>query len=71
MEIVIVTQGQKRWDSLSYEAYGNDFDFEKIQKANPTIPLMAIIPSGTSVIIPLVESTSEAVDPNNLPPWKR
>jgi hypothetical protein len=71
MDIVVVTQGLKRWDSISYEAYGNDFDVDKIQKANPTIPLMAAIPSGTSIIIPLVESTTEAIDPNNLPPWKK
>ena len=70
-DIVIITQGQERWDSISYKAYGSDFDIKKIQDANKTIPLQAIIPSGTKVIIPLVDSTAEAIDVNNLPPWKQ
>lgn len=70
-DIIIVTQGLERWDSLSYKAYGSDFDLKKIQDANKHIPLQAIIPSGTNVIIPLVDSTSEAIDVNNLPPWKQ
>lgn len=69
-EIVIVTQGLERWDSIAFKAYGSDFDVRGIQEANKHIPLQAIIPSGTSIKIPLVETTSEAIDPNNLPPWK-
>lgn len=71
MNTVITTQGPTRWDNLSSQAYGTDFDYVEIMKANPGIILSAIIPSGKQVIIPLVQSTAQAIDPNNLPPWKQ
>lgn len=70
-EIAVVTQGAERWDSLAYKAYGSDYDLKKIQEANRHIPLQAIIPSGVTIIIPLVDSVDESIDEANLPPWKR
>lgn len=63
-------KGDKRWDELAVEAYGDPNQIETITEANRTISLSAIVPAGTKINIPIIEQ-DEVVNPNNVPPWKR
>jgi hypothetical protein len=68
---VIITNGDKRWDNISFAGYGDDYDFNDLILANPSITIGAIIPSGTKIIIPLKTVVEQTIPTNNLPPWKQ
>ena len=65
-----VKQGE-RWDSLAWKFYGSVKAMNVLIENNPTIPLSAVLASGTQVVVPIIDNTSEIVKSTNLPPWKR
>lgn len=63
-----VKQGE-RWDSLSYQYYGNAFEYARIIDANPHISFCEVLPVGVEIFIPVLN-----VKPTNneqMPPWLR
>lgn len=59
-----------RIDTLAVKFYGSVRGISIIADANPAVPLSAIFPLGTRLIIPIIED-SEFADNKDLPPWKR
>jgi phage tail protein X len=67
-----VVEGE-RWDTLSWRYYGNPFAYGRIIEANPAINIVPVLPSGVTVLVPLLTVAEQTVqrDTSNLPPWKR
>lgn len=59
-----------RIDTLAFRFYGSNAGIAVIADANPAVPLDAVYPLGTVLIIPIVEDM-HITDKNDLPPWKR
>lgn len=59
-----------RIDTLAHRFYGSNAGIALIADANPAVPLDAVYPLGTVLIIPIVEQ-AHTTDKNDLPPWKR
>lgn len=66
----IVTEGQ-RWDSLAWQYYGDAYAYERLVAANPGIPLAPILPTGVTVLVPIVQAPEVLTNSEDLPPWKR
>ncbi len=58
----------ERWDTLSWAYYQDPFGYERIQRANPTVPREEVIPPGTRLRIPVLETTTTTITAR-LPPW--
>lgn len=65
-----ITKDGDRWDSLALTYYGDALAYGRIIRANPGVPIDAVLPSGLSLRIPLVARTRLNTDVN-LPPWRR
>lgn len=65
------TKQGERWDSLAWKFYGSVKAMNVLIENNPTIPLSTVLATGTQLIVPIVDNTSEIVISKNLPPWKR
>lgn len=63
------TKEGDRIDTLAYRYYGSMKGISILSDANPDVPLDAIFPTGTKLIVPIVDDSSVTND--NLPPWKR
>ena len=59
-----------RIDLLAAKYYGSMDGIAIISDANPLIPLTAVFPLGTVLVIPIVEDSDVHVN-TDLPPWKR
>ena len=59
-----------RFDTLAARFYGGNDGIAIIADANRNVPLSAVFPLGTVLIIPIVEDNT-ITDNNDLPPWKR
>lgn len=59
-----------RIDTLAAKFYGGNRGIAIIADANPGVPLSAVFPLGTVLVIPVVEDT-ELTTNSDLPPWKR
>lgn len=59
-----------RIDTLAHRFYGSNAGISVIADANPDIPLTAVFPVGTALIIPVTDDT-QITDKSNLPPWKQ
>jgi len=59
-----------RIDNLAQKFYGNMQGISILAEANPFVPMYAIFPTGTILVVPIIENT-EIVENKNLPPWKR
>ena len=59
-----------RIDTLANRFYGSNQGIQIISDANPYVPLTAVFPLGTVLIIPIVDD-SQFTNKNDLPPWKR
>lgn len=70
----VVIDGQ-RWDTLAWQYYGNPFAYGRIIEANPAIDIGAQLPSGVTVLIPVIPlaevRSSGQIANEDLPPWKR
>jgi phage tail protein X len=63
------TEGD-RIDTLAVKFYGGNNGISIITDANPDVPITAIYPVGTVLIIPIVED-EEVNNVSDLPPWKQ
>ena len=59
-----------RIDLLAAKLSGSKVGFAIISDANPLVPLTAVFPLGTVLVIPIVEDSEMNVN-TDLPPWKR
>ncbi len=59
-----------RIDMLAVKFYGDSSGISIIANANPDVPMTAVYPVGTVLIVPIIKR-SEDEDTTNLPPWKR
>jgi phage tail protein X len=58
-----------RFDLLAGRFYGGMYGISILADANPFVPLEAVFPVGTSLVVPMIE-VSQIVEHKNLPPWK-
>jgi phage tail protein X len=63
------TEGD-RIDALAVKFYGGNHGISIIADANPDVPITAAYPTGTVLIIPVLED-SEQLNADDLPPWKK
>lgn len=61
--------GLTRWDWIAWKAYGDSTKIAEIADANPNLEVRALIPSGTKVVVPIIETPN--AESNDLPPWKQ
>jgi phage tail protein X len=64
------TKEGDRIDALSARFYGNNQGIRIIADANPDVPVTAVYPLGTVLVIPIMDD-AQFTDNNDLPPWKR
>ena len=62
------TQQNDRWDKIAYKFYGDVFRTAPIIEANPDVAITPILPSGLTLMIPILEATTNNRD---LPVWKQ
>lgn len=70
MNTEYITMKGDRWDTVAYKAYGDATRITEIVEANPDVPVTPVIPAGTRLNIPIIETANE-LDVSLLPPWKR
>jgi phage tail protein X len=63
------TEGD-RIDALAVKFYGGNHGISIIADANPAVPVTAVYPAGTVLIIPIVEDETVS-NTTDLPPWKQ
>ena len=68
-----ITQAGERWDTLAWRYYGDPLAYGRIIAANPALDISATLPSGVVVLLPVLPQTesSQALQDEELPPWKR
>jgi len=66
-----ITQAGERWDTLAWRYYGDASLYGPIIQTNPQVPIEAVFEAGLSIGIPLLAVSQAAIDPADLPPWKR
>lgn len=59
-----------RIDTLATKFYGSTTGIAILADANPAVPLDAVFPMGTVLVVPIVENM-EIETNDNLPPWKQ
>lgn len=59
----------ERWDNIAFKAYGDATKISVIIEANPTVRAQDVLPSGTVLNIPILETPT--ITASKLPPWKR
>lgn len=59
-----------RWDNLAYKFYGSISGMKTLTDANPFVSLSPVIPTGSNIIVPIMDDTDSAILTENLPPWK-
>ena len=59
-----------RWDSLSYQYYGDATAYEQIITANRHLPITAMLTAGQIVFIPIINKP-KAHGADTIPPWLR
>lgn len=59
-----------RIDTLAAKFYGGNAGIAILADANPSVPLDAVFPLGTVLVVPIVENF-EMVTNDDLPPWKQ
>jgi phage tail protein X len=64
-----VTKEDDRWDQISQLHYGTPYGYQRIIAANPTAPIVPLLPAGLELAIPVIPKDS--LPAASLPPWKR
>ncbi|WP_294591759.1 tail protein X [uncultured Rikenella sp.] len=59
-----------RIDRLAVKFYGTNAGIAILADANPAVPLDAVFPMGTVLVVPIVENMDIETN-DNLPPWKQ
>jgi len=67
--VLYITQERDRWDLIAARHYGDPFGYERIIAANPTVPIVPVLPAGIRLAVPVVPRTV-ARGSQGLPPWK-
>ena len=67
---IFTTPEPMRWEQIAYKAYGDVNQMNALIEANTGIAADAIVPTGTKVLIPIMDDTV-VEDSSLLPPWKR
>lgn len=62
-------QGQT-WGFVANKYYGSMKGLKTLIDANPSVPIDPVLPYGTTLIVPIKETTDTAVIISKLPPWK-
>ncbi|MCD8173807.1 MAG: tail protein X [Alistipes sp.] len=65
------TREGDRVDQLAHRFYGSAAGIRIIIDANPQVPVEAVYPLGTRLIIPIIEEAEAPQKQKNLPPWKQ
>jgi len=60
-----------RWDIIAMKAYGDASLINGLIESNASVVISPIIPLGTRIIVPILESGDIQIDSELLPPWKR
>jgi phage tail protein X len=68
--IYYTTKSGDRIDTLAHRFYGSNQGISVISDANPDVPLTAVYPLGTVLIIPILDD-AQFTNQDDLPPWKR
>lgn len=63
------TEGD-RIDTLAARFYGSNRGIAILADANPSVPITAVYPVGTVLIVPIIDNAT-VTDNTDLPPWKR
>ncbi|KHS86753.1 tail protein X [Pectobacterium aroidearum] len=65
-----VTKMGDRWDLLSQHYYGDPLGYDRIIMANPHVAVTPSLPSGTVLLIPMIEQ-DEVENAEEVAPWLR
>lgn len=63
-----ITKSGDRWDLLAWHYYGDASAYGGIIAANPHVALSDCLPSGVTLVIPIIDPPHTTED---LPPWLR
>lgn len=68
-----ITQAGERWDTLAWRYYGDPLAYGRIIAANQRWTSAPLAASGVVVLVPVLPLTesSQALQDEELPPWKR
>lgn len=66
----IASQGD-RWDSLSYQYYGDATDYERIITANSDMAITTTLAAGAIVLIPIIDEIQAQPTIAAVPFWLR
>lgn len=69
--LTYITKENVRWDTISFEAYGDASLMNKIIAANLDVDITEKLPGGIELQIPVIQTTALPASAENLPPWKR
>ncbi|MFB2538805.1 tail protein X [Acinetobacter sp. c3-l95] len=58
-----------RWDTLSYQYYGEPTGYEPIVVANRHLPIHIALKAGQIVLIPIIEKNDSTI--SDIPAWLR
>jgi phage tail protein X len=69
--IPYVSVANDRWDTIAWKYYGAQFmpGIGALIEANPTVPISAVIPQGTSINVPIL-AAAPATSDEDVPPWE-
>ncbi|MET0264714.1 MAG: tail protein X [Duganella sp.] len=65
-----ITIEGERWDLLSWKYYQSVRHIALLIETNPHAPITETLPSGLTLLIPVIEAGETTVQ-EELPPWKR
>lgn len=60
----------ERIDTLAARFYGGNNGISILTDANPDVPITAVYPLGTVLVVPIVDDSTIETN-TDLPPWKR
>lgn len=69
--IKYTTRENQRLDQIAHAVYGDSNRWKDIIDANPTMPIIANYSAGLVLRIPIVSTTDDNFENENLPPWKQ
>lgn len=62
-----VTGPADRWDQIAWKYYGDATEIKGIIEANPTVPIVSVLPQGTTIYVPIIAAPSA---PSSNLPWE-
>lgn len=60
-----------RWDSLSYQYYGDAIGYERIITANDDMAISTVLTAGAIVLIPIIDEIQAQPTTADVPFWLR